>query len=176
MVTNGTKPTSFKNVIHHLVHNFGHHSDVGDPLRLFDKFLDSRCLMKSHSLLDFGCQRSWGFLGCTSYGRFWLILRSYRIGRFMGRFWRLKTSVGFYRASKILVLVMQYMTARWRIVLSNKILTRAKRANFVDYNFVKSETLKMWILWKMIFWKCEFLEKKWDFKKVNFVKNEISEM
>ena len=32
----------------------------------------------------------------------------------------------------------------------------------------------MWILWKLRFQKCEFCE-KWDFKNVNFVKNEISE-
>ena len=42
-------------------------------------------------------------------------------------------------------------------------------------NFVKNETLKMWILWKMIFWKCEFWE-KWDFVIVNFVKNEVLKM
>ena len=45
-------------------------------------------------------------------------------------------------------------------------------------NFVKNETLKMWILWKMSFWKmwilskiilgkCEFCQ-KWDFQNVNF--------
>ena len=38
-------------------------------------------------------------------------------------------------------------------------------------NFVKNETLKMWILWKIRFSKCEFFE-KWDFENVNFVKNE----
>ena len=33
----------------------------------------------------------------------------------------------------------------------------------------------MWILWKLRFQNCEFCE-KWDFRYVNFVKNEISEM
>ena len=33
----------------------------------------------------------------------------------------------------------------------------------------------MWILWKMRLWKCEFCE-NWDFRIVNFVKNETSEM
>ena len=33
--------------------------------------------------------------------------------------------------------------------------------------FVKNETLKMWILWKMRLWNCEFCE-KWDFQNVNF--------
>ena len=33
----------------------------------------------------------------------------------------------------------------------------------------------MYILWKMIFLKCEFCE-KWDFRNVNFVKIEISEL
>ena len=42
-------------------------------------------------------------------------------------------------------------------------------------NFVKNETLKMWILWKMRLWKCEFCE-KWDFENVNFVNNEIFKM
>jgi len=51
-----------------------------------------------------------------------------------------------------------------------------------NVNFVKNETLKAWILWKMILWKCEFCEKKgfwkcefcekWDFENVNFVKIE----
>ena len=39
-------------------------------------------------------------------------------------------------------------------------------------NFVKNETLKLSILWKMKLWNCEFYE-KWDFKIVNFVKNDI---
>ena len=42
---------------------------------------------------------------------------------------------------------------------------------FENCEFVKNETLKMWILWKMRHWKCE-LRKKWDNENVNFVKNE----
>ena len=41
-----------------------------------------------------------------------------------------------------------------------------------NVNFVKNETLKLWILRKMWFWNCEFCEKQ-DFEIVNFVKNEI---
>ena len=42
-------------------------------------------------------------------------------------------------------------------------------------NFVKNETMQMWILWKMRLCKCEFCE-KWDFANVNFVKNETLKM
>ena len=42
-------------------------------------------------------------------------------------------------------------------------------------NLVKSNTLKMWILWKMRFWKCEFCQ-KCEFENVNFVKNENLKM
>ena len=34
---------------------------------------------------------------------------------------------------------------------------------------------ELWILWKLRFQKCEFCE-KWDFRNVNFVEIEISEM
>ena len=55
--------------------------------------------------------------------------------------------------------------------------------DFENMNFVKNDTMKMWILsknmalkmWilsKLRFWKCEFCE-KWDFENVNFEKNEI---
>ena len=44
-----------------------------------------------------------------------------------------------------------------------------------NVNFVKNETLEMWILWEMRFWNCEFCE-KWDFRNMNFEKNEISEI
>ena len=37
-------------------------------------------------------------------------------------------------------------------------------------NFVKNETLKMWIFWKMRLWKCEFCE-KWNFENMNFWMN-----
>ena len=43
-------------------------------------------------------------------------------------------------------------------------------------NFVKNNTLKMWILSKIIFLKCEFCEKWCCFENVNFVKNEIFKM
>ena len=43
--------------------------------------------------------------------------------------------------------------------------------DFKIVNFVKNETLKMWILWKMKLWKCEFC-KKWVSENVTFVKNE----
>ena len=42
-------------------------------------------------------------------------------------------------------------------------------------NFVKNESLKLWILWKMRFWKCAFCE-KWGFENMNFVKNENLKM
>ena len=38
-------------------------------------------------------------------------------------------------------------------------------------NFLKNETLKLWIVWNMRLWNCDFCE-KWDFENVNFVKNE----
>ena len=43
---------------------------------------------------------------------------------------------------------------------------------FENVNFMKNETLKMWILWKMRLWNCEFCQ-KWDLENVIFVKNEI---
>ena len=36
-------------------------------------------------------------------------------------------------------------------------------------NFVKNETLKLWILWKIRFWNSEFCQ-KWDLENVNLVK------
>ena len=45
-----------------------------------------------------------------------------------------------------------------------------ERWDFESVNFVKNETMKMWIFWKMRHWKCEFCE-KWDIENVNFVKN-----
>ena len=50
-----------------------------------------------------------------------------------------------------------------------------EKCYFENVNFVKNETLKMWIFRKIIFWKCEFCE-KWDFEIVNFVKSEILKM
>ena len=53
------------------------------------------------------------------------------------------------------------------------------KLDFENVNFVKNETLKLWILWKIRLWKCEFCEKsvsenvkfakKWDLEIVNFV-------
>ena len=39
--------------------------------------------------------------------------------------------------------------------------------DFENVNFVKNQTLKLWILLKLRFWKCEFCE-KWDLQNVNF--------
>ena len=44
--------------------------------------------------------------------------------------------------------------------------------DFKNVNFVRNETLKMWVLTKMRFQNCEFCQ-KWEFEIVNFVKNEI---
>ena len=44
-----------------------------------------------------------------------------------------------------------------------------KRVSFMrseNVNFVKNETLKIWILSKMRIWKCEFLDKMWIFAPV----------
>ena len=49
-------------------------------------------------------------------------------------------------------------------------LTFIKKLSRIMVNFVKSEILKMWILWKIRLWKCEFCQ-NWDFQNVNFVKN-----
>ena len=43
--------------------------------------------------------------------------------------------------------------------------------DFENVIFLKNETLKMWILWKMRRWKCEFCEKM-KLWKCEFVKNE----
>ena len=42
----------------------------------------------------------------------------------------LRVDQTFCMVNKILVLVMQYMIARWRVVLQNYIFSRAKRGNF----------------------------------------------
>ena len=46
-----------------------------------------------------------------------------------------------------------------------------------NMNFVKNETLEMWILWKMRFWYCEFCEKKtfkmWILSKMRFSNHEF---
>ena len=59
----------------------------------------------------------------------------------------------------------------------NQLFTQKLPRNwfFKNVKFVKNDTLKMWILWKLSFQKCEFC-KNWDFRIVNFVKNETSEM
>ena len=55
------------------------------------------------------------------------------------------------------------------------------KCDFENVNFVKNETLKTWIFWKMwILWKmrlrkCEFCE-KWGFENVNFVKNVVPQI
>ena len=49
------------------------------------------------------------------------------------------------------------------------------KINFLSKNYQEFDVWKMRILWKMRFQNCEFCE-KWDFRNVNFVKNEISEM
>ena len=50
-----------------------------------------------------------------------------------------------------------------------------KNRDFRSENFVKNDTLRMWMLWKLRLWKCEFCE-KWDFENVNFVINETLNM
>ena len=66
----------------------------------------------------------------------------------------------FYRSAVCLLLPNNQLSVNW---------------DFENMNFVENRTLKMWILWKMRFQKCEFCEKQ-DFKNVNLVKNEISEL
>ena len=55
----------------------------------------------------------------------------------------------------------------------NFVKKKCKKWDFENVNFMKNETLKMWILWKIRLWNCKLCE-KWDFKNVNFVIIEIS--
>ena len=48
------------------------------------------------------------------------------------------------------------------------------KSHFLSRNSLDFDISKIWILWELRFQKCEFCE-KWDYRKVNFVKNEISE-
>ena len=69
------------------------------------------------------------------------------------------------------ICIVEVLPTRTVFLKLFKIDHTGSKTNFLARNYQEFDAWKMWIVRKMRFWNCEFCE-KWNFKNVNFVKNE----